>query len=60
MKFMEQYNMAYKIKKSGRPRKDFKERNVDGITPSGFIFERIEGKKIIYKRKGLKKRENET
>jgi hypothetical protein len=52
--------MAYKLKqKKGRPREDYKIRNVEGITPSGFKFERIEGKKIIYKRKGIK-RENAT
>lgn len=46
--------MAYNLKKTGRPRKDFKYRDVEGITPFGFRFERIEGKKIIYKRKSKK------
>jgi len=52
--------MAYKLnQKKGRPREDYKIRNVDGITPKGFVFEKVDGKKIIYKRKGLK-RENAT
>lgn len=51
--------MAYKIK-LGRPRVSEKIRNVEGITPQGFEFDRVEGKKIIYKRKGIKKRENDT
>jgi len=42
--------MAYKIK-IGRPRVSEKIRSVDGITPNGFEFDRIEGKHIIYKRK---------
>ena len=46
--------MAYNLK-SGRPKKNYKYRDVEGITPRGFIFEKIEGKKIIYKRKGIKK-----
>lgn len=51
--------MVYKIK-LGRPRVSEKIRNVEGITPHGFEFDRVEGKKIIYKRKGIKKRENDT
>ena len=53
--------MAYKLKnKKGRPREDYKIRNLEGITPKGFTFEKVEGKTAIYKRKGIKKRENET
>jgi hypothetical protein len=43
--------MAYKIK-TGRPRVNEKIRNLEGITPKGFEFDRIEnGKVAIYKRK---------
>lgn len=44
--------MAYKIKiKKGRPKVDYKVRDVDGITPKGFEFHEVRGKKIVYKRK---------
>ena len=44
--------MTYKIKskKQGRPRADYKVRNVHGITPKGFKFHKIEGEEIIYER----------
>lgn len=43
--------MAYSIKKRGRPKNDYKVRNVEAITPKGFKFHSVKGKKIIYKRK---------
>jgi len=44
--------MAYKIKTSkGRPRMAFKVRGIQGITPKGFEFHEIKGKKVIFKRK---------
>jgi hypothetical protein len=48
--------MAYKIKtkKKGRPRVNYKVRDVKGITPVGFEFDRIDGEKIIYRRKKSK------
>lgn len=56
--------MAYKIKSKGRKPENYKFRSVEGITPKGFEFEEIKGKKIIYRRKEqikhLKKREHES
>lgn len=47
--------MSYKLKqKKGRPREMYKVRNIDGFTPRGTKFDRIEGKKIIFKRKSKK------
>lgn len=47
--------MAYKIKvKKGRPRVQVKERNILGMTPKGFEFDRQEGHKVYYKRKSKK------
>lgn len=45
--------MAYKLKKQkmGRPREMYKVRTISGFTPKGTEFDRIEGKKIIFKRK---------
>jgi hypothetical protein len=42
--------MAYKIK-TGRPRVHEKIRNLNGITPKGFEFDRVEGDVAVYKRK---------
>jgi hypothetical protein len=42
--------MAYKLK-IGRPKVSEKIRNLEGITPRGFEFDRVEGKTAIYKRK---------
>jgi hypothetical protein len=56
--------MAYKLKaKKGRPLENYKIRNLEGITPKKFEFEKVEGNKAIYIRKSYKrklKRENET
>ena len=47
--------MAYKIKhpnkELGRKRENYKIRNVEAWTPEGFKFDRIEGRKAIFKRK---------
>ena len=45
--------MAYKIKKKGRPKNDFKIRSISGICPKGFTFHKISNKTkaIVFKRK---------
>ena len=48
--------MAYKIKRTrGRPKEMYKIRSIKGITPKGFAFDKIEGKKIKFKKKGYEK-----
>lgn len=49
--------MAYSFKETrGRKKSLYKIRNLEGITPRGFKFEKVEGKTAIYKRK--KKNDN--
>lgn len=44
--------MTYKIKrKRGRPKNTYKVRSVKGITPKGFIFDKLENGRLKFKKK---------